>query len=127
MDNSFTTLVQSFRDNYLQYKITGADKYKTAYSQAQSAIESAIGSLDSQVKSQRSKLAEFQKEGVEEKLHELDAENKTLQRGILSEHDQLVAAQMRAHPVTFSFASVPTWQYYTIGGLAAGVVLLSLL
>lgn len=127
MDNSFTTLIQSFRDNYLQYKITGADKYKTSYSQAQTAIQSAIASLDSQVKSQRSKLAEFQKDGVEEKLHELDSENKMLQRGILSEHDELEAARMRAHPVTFSFASVPTWQYYTIGGLTAGVVLLSLL
>jgi len=127
MDNSFTTLIQSFRDNYLQYKITGADKYKASYSQAQAAIESAIGGLDSQVKAQRSKLAEFQKDGVEEKLQELDAENKMLQRGILSERDELEAARMRAHPVTFSFSSVPTWQYYTIGGLAAGVLLLSLL
>lgn len=127
MDNSFTTLIQSFRDNYLQYKITGADSYKTAYTQAQTAIESAIGSLDSQVKSQRAKLAEFQKDGVEQKLQELDAENKMLQRGILSEHDELEAARLRAHPVTFSFSSVPTWQYYTIGGLAAGVLLLSLL
>lgn len=123
MDGQFNTLVQSFRDNYLQYKITGAPKYQSGYSAAQSGIQSILDSLQAQVNSQQAKISEFYKEGVEEKLQELDSENKSLQRGIMTDHDEAVAAEMRSQSNVY----IPTWQYITLGGLVVGSLVVSLM
>ena len=125
MDNQFNTLVRSYHDNYMEYKVTGAQKYQQAYQSAEQGIQSILSQLQNELNTEKAQLAEFYKSGVQEKLQQLDSENKMLQRGLIDQRDETVGAQMRQP--SFSFSSIPTWQYVTIGGLAGASILLSFL
>lgn len=126
MDSQFNSLVRSYSDNYIQFKVTGAPRYQTAYQSAQQGIQSILSQLQETVDTQKRQISEFYKSGVEQKLQDLEQRNRFLQRGIVSEKDEIVAAQMRAQGPSV-LGSVPTWQYYTAGGLVIASVVLSLL
>lgn len=126
MDNQFNSLVQSYHDNYVQYKITGSQNYQTAYEAAKQGLDTLVGSLQGEVNTQRQQFADFYKSGVEHKLLEQDQQNRLLQRGIVSEKDEIEAAKMRSSGTVVSLNTVSTWQYVTVGVLSAIVLGLSL-
>ena len=126
MDSQFNTLVRSYSDNYIQFKVTGSPKYQTAYQSAQQGLESILSQLGSTVNNQKRQISEFYKSGVEQKLQDLEQKNKFLQRGIVDQKDELTASTMRAESPS-PLSSIQTWQYYTLGGLAIASVALSLL
>lgn len=127
MDNQFNTLVQSYRDNYIQYRITGDPKYQQSYSGAQEGIENILNSLRSSVDSGQAQISNFYKSGVEERLQKLDADNKALQGNMIKIDDELTAAKMRQPSDSLSWSSVPTSKYITAGALLLGSLLVSLL
>jgi hypothetical protein len=124
MDNQFTTLTQSYRDNYIQYRITGDQKYQQSASAAQQGIETILDSLRSSVAGTDAQISNFYKSGVEERLQKLDSENKVLQGTIITTEDELTAAKMR-QPQGISFSSIPTSKYITAGALLLGTLLVS--
>lgn len=126
MDSQFNSLVRSYSDNFIQFKVTGAPRYQTAYQAAEQGLNSILSQVKQSVDTQKRQISEFYKSGVEQKLHDLEQRNRFLQRGIVSEKDEIVAAQMRAQGPSI-LGSVSTWQYYTLGGLAIASVALSLL
>lgn len=126
MDSQFNSLVQSYHDNYVQYKITGSQNYQTAYEAAKQGLDTLVGGLQNEVNAQRQQIADFYKSGVEHKLLEQDQQNRLLQRGIVSEKDEIEAAKLRSSGTVISSNVVSTWQYVTAGILGAIALGLSL-
>jgi hypothetical protein len=127
MDSQYTSLARSYHDNYVQYKVTGNTKYKTGFEAAKQGLDTLVGQLQDQVSTQNKKMEEFYKSGVESKLIDLEQENRKLQRGILSEKDQIKAAEMRSAGAAISPNAISTWQYITLGVVGASVLVLSFL
>jgi hypothetical protein len=128
MDSQFTTLLKSYSDNYIQFKVTGSASYKNGYTSAQQGLDSIISQLQDNVNAQKQQISDFYKSGVEQKILDLDQRNKFLQRGIVSEQDEITAARMRAEtPISPTSSSIQTWQYVTLGILGATAVGLSIL
>lgn len=128
MDSQFNTLTRSYSDNYVQFKITGNTNYQKAYESAQQGLDNIISQLQDTVNVQKQQIAAFYKSGVEQKITDLEQRNRFLQRGIVSEKDEITAAQMRSEtPLAVSSPSIPTWQYVTLGLLGVTAVGLSVM
>jgi hypothetical protein len=127
MDSQFNTLIRSYHDNYLQYKLTGTDSYKNAYSSAQQGIETILSTLQDSVESQKATISNFYKEDVEGKLKSLQSESKSLQHGLIEQKDQLTAAEIRQSQSTSTPLPSLTSRYIAIGSLVAVISLLALM
>jgi hypothetical protein len=126
MDSQFNSLVQSYSSNYVQYKVTGNPSYQSGYTSAQQGLDSILSQLQDQVNSGKQQIAAFYKSGVEQKITDLEMKNRKLQRGILTEKDDIAAAKIRGEqaappPVA---APVTTSQYVAIGVLGLTIVTL---
>ena len=124
MDKQFNTLVRSLHDNYVEYKVTNKPSYQSSYESAQQSIEGIIADLSDEVAKNKAVIADFYKSGVEGKLKEMQAQNKTLQRGIVNEHDLSETAKIQ---LPSSVSPVLTSQYITLGVLGAFMLGLLLL
>jgi hypothetical protein len=127
MDSQFNNLRQSYSDNYIQYKVTGNPSYQNAYTSAQQGLESIIDQLTNTVNTEKKGLSDFYKSGIEQKLQKLDSNNKLLQRGIISEKDEVIAAQIRQSAPPPPSPSISTTQYVLLGGLTTAVIVMSFL
>lgn len=128
MDSQFNSLIQSYSNNYIQYKVTGNTNYQNAYTSAQQGLESIISQLQNAVNEQKGQISAFYKSGVEQKLTDLEQRNRFLQRGIVSEKDEITSAEMRAQaPPPTSIPTVQTWQYIALGVLGATAIGLSVM
>jgi tryptophan synthase alpha subunit len=127
MDSQFNTLLQSYHDNYLQYKITGDPKYQTSYTAAIEGLESIMSTLKEDVREQKKQIADFYKSGTEEELNTLQSTKKALQQGIMSEHDLKTTAEMRQAQLETPGFMLSTTQYIILGVLGASVAGLMLL
>jgi len=128
MDSQFTSLLKSYSDNYIQFKVTGKTSYQNGYTSAQQGLDSIINQLQENVNLQKQQIGDFYKSGVEQKILDLDQRNKFLQRGIVSEQDEITAAHMRAEtPLPTTSPSIQTWQYVTLGLLGATAIGLSVM
>lgn len=129
MDSQFNSLIQSYNSNYVQYKVTGNQLYKTGYTSAQEGLDNIIKSVQEEVDAGKSKLSTFYKSGIEQKLSDLNMKNRKLQRGILVEKDDIEAARIRNEKP--APAPVPplvsTAQYISMGVLGAALIALSFL
>jgi len=127
MDSQFNKLRQSYSDNYIQYKVTGNSSYQNAYTSAQQGLESIISQLKDSVNTEKKDMSDFYKSGIEQKLQQLDSNNKLLQRGILTEKDDIIASQLRKSSPPPSSPTISTTQYVLLGGLVATMVIMSFL
>lgn len=127
MDSQFNKLRQSYSDNYIQYKVTGNSSYQNAYTSAQQGLESIISQLKDSVDTEKKDMSDFYKSGIEQKLQQLDSNNKLLQRGILSEKDDIIASQLRKSSPPPSSPIISTTQYVLLGGLVATMAIMSFL
>ena len=124
MDSQFNSLLRSYSDNYIQFKVTGNSRYQQGYVSAQQGLDSILNQLQTTVDGQKQQIGEFYKSGVEQKLVDLEQRNRFLQRGLVSEKDEIVAAQMRSQSPQIS---IQPWQYITIGLLSATAIGLSVM
>jgi hypothetical protein len=127
MDSQFNSLLRSYSDNYVQFKVTGSDSYQKGYSAAQQGLDSIISQLQDTVSGQKQNIADFYKSGVEQNILDLEQRNRFLQRGIVSEKDEIVAAQMRSESPATGAVTIQTWQYVTVGILGITALALSAL
>lgn len=121
MDNQFTTLTNSYSDNYLQYKITGNPSYQNSYMSAEQGIQSLLSGLQDQVNAQNRQITSFYQSDVEGKLKEIQSQINSTEKDLAKGRDQLTAATMRSTPVSYQ---IPQSYYISIGVLTATVVLL---
>jgi hypothetical protein len=125
MDSQFNSLVQSYSSNYVQYKVTGNPSYQNAYTAAQQGLDTIIGQLQDEISSGKQQIAAFYKSGVEQKITDLNLKNRKLQRGILTEKDDITAAKMRGEqPIPPPAPTVSTSQYVALGLLGVTMVVL---
>ena len=129
MDSQFNSLVQSYSSNYVQYKVTGNSSYQNGYISAQQGLDSIIGQLQDEINSEKQKISDFYKSGVEQKITNLNLKNRKLQRGILTEKDDIVAANIRGEqPAPPPMAPpISTSQYVALGLLGVTTVVLMVL
>jgi len=125
MDTQFNTLKQSYYDNFLQYRITGNPSYQNSYSAAEQGIQSILSELTAQVNTSQSDISNFYNKETEDKLRQLQSDTKFAQQEIISEGDQITAANMRQSASSILPPPSLTNYYYAIGGL--GVVMLGLM
>jgi hypothetical protein len=105
MEKRFKMLLDSYKDNYIQYKMNGEDRYKSSYESAQSAIETL-----------------FKEAGT---IPAKTPDNSELAMKLIRENDNAVGAEMRVPVFSFlpAFYSYNT-QYIVIGCLGAITLLL---
>ena len=106
MEKRFNMLLNDYRDNYIQYKTNGNERYKSAYQSAQSAIEN----LFNEVKTIPAKTQDTSE----------------LEMKVIQENDNRVAAEMRVQSTPFVQQYSHTTQYIVIGSLTASIALLVL-
>lgn len=123
MDNQFNTLTRSYHDNFLQYKLTGNPSYKQAYESAQQGLDQIVQSLQQQNTDQKKSISNFYNEDVEGRLRDLRSQTRDTERKIVSENDQVIAAEMRSKAVSGEPSNTV---YYVLGGVAIlGVVVMA--
>jgi hypothetical protein len=93
MDTTWSSAKAVYRDNTLQYKLTGETKYKVVADQAMATMN---------------KILESQKEKHPEELH----------TEYLKEQDTLKGALMKQPSPTYTATPSMSWQYITLGSLA---------
>lgn len=124
MDNQFNTLTRSYYDNFLQYKLTGNPSYKQAYESAQQGLDQIVQSLQQQNTDQKKSISNFYNEDVEGRLRDLRSQTRDAERKIVSENDQVIAAEMRSKTVSGESSNTV---YYVLGGVAIlGVIVMAL-
>lgn len=124
MDNQFTTLTRSYRDNYLQYSLTGNNSYKTAYEAAKEGLDNIIKSLTTNVETNSRNLKNAGGTNSASIFHDKQAGLSDIGGAIHKQKDRVVAAEMRQPPPrpTPSYIS----QYLVISGMLGAIVLLQL-
>lgn len=115
MDNQFNTLTRSYYDNFLQYRLTGNQSYQQAYQSAQQGLDQILAGLEQQNAEQKQNISGFYKDDVEGRLRELQSQTRDTQRKIVSENDQVIAAEMRSQGLSETSS---TTLYYMLGGAA---------
>jgi hypothetical protein len=108
---AFTSASKVYHDNFLEYRITGDPKYKSASDAAMTTIQGVIQKMQDQVNATP----------VDSHiLRELSVKKQSLEENLFKEKDRLKEAEMRG----VSSIPVPTgWKYYTIAGLLGGLIL----
>jgi hypothetical protein len=93
MDTTWSSAKSVYRDNSLQYKLTGESKYKVVADQAMATMN---------------KILDSQQGKHPEELH----------TDYLKQQDQLTGALMKQPSPTVIATPSMTWQYITLGSLA---------
>lgn len=124
MDNQFNTLMRSYHDNYLQFKLTGNAKYQTAYEAAEKGLDAIVLAKNQAVQSDAKNIQSTLGADAENKMKDIKSQSVHLGQGLIDQHDEEVASEMRLSapvqtPVT------PIFQYVAIGVMVATIVALS--
>lgn len=94
MDATWNSAKKVYADNFLQFKLTGESKYRTAYEEALKTMNRILGKQVNKPEPQK-KHTNF-----------------------LREQDTLKGDLMRQSPSMMTPVPSLTWRYITIGGLA---------
>lgn len=127
MDAQFNTLIRSYHDNFLEYKMTGSSSYQQSYKSAQEGIDTILSSMDSQNSTQKKEIKDFYDQDVEGNIRNLHSQRRDTQKKILSGNDQVISAEMRSQTTTQSIPSQTpsmTNRYIALGVMFAAAYLL---
>ena len=104
MEKQFHMLLDTYKDNYIQYKTNNNQHYKSSYESAQTAIENIFKDAS--------------------KLPSKTPDLSDLQMKLIRENDNVVGAEMRVPSVSFVQQYSYTTQYIAIGCLGAATLIL---
>jgi hypothetical protein len=129
MDSQFNSLLQSYSSNFVQHKVTGNPSYQQSFLAAKQGLDEILSGLEQDVSAEKQQIADFYKSGVEQKMTELQQNNRKLQRGIMKEKDEEIASKTRSeHPPSIQAQlQITTAQYVSIGVLGVIAMGLSML
>jgi len=123
MDSQFNTLIRSFHDNFLQYKLTGTASYKKAYEGAQEGIENILNSLESSVQKDKSQIKDFYSSASEDKLRDAHSKKTDLQNQLVDQNDRMSASQLRTQSTPYQ-PLFPQYIALAVLGTTAAALLL---
>jgi CHASE3 domain sensor protein len=127
MDSQFNSLLQSYNSNFVQHKVTGNPSYQQSYLAAKKGLDEIVSSLEADVSKEKQQISDFYKSGIEDRMIEMEQSNRKLQRGIVKETDDYVAATRRNEHGTSFVQSISTSQYVSVGILSIIAMALSFL
>jgi hypothetical protein len=116
--------MRSYHDNYVQYKLTGAPKYKTAYEAAQTGLDTIVVAKNKSVESDAQNIQNTIGADAENKMKDVKSQAVHLGQGLVDEHDEETAAEMRLSGQSQPTSS-PIFQYVAIGIMVATIAALS--
>lgn len=123
MDSQFNTLTQSFSNNYIEFQVTGDPKYESAYTSSMQGLQNIVNSLKQNVDDQKKNISDFYRSGIVENIQKNEANKKLMQRGIITQTDNIIENDMRENaPVPVESISIN--QYIALG--VTGVILVGL-
>jgi hypothetical protein len=127
MDSQFNTLLSSYRDNYIEYKLTGNKSNQTAYLSAKQGIDNIISSLEGEVGSNKQQIAAGYSDESKMKMQELRDQMRNTKLDFSSSKDQLEAAKMRSEATTATAVNPDLKKYYIAAAVLSGIgILLSI-
>jgi hypothetical protein len=126
MDSQFNTLTRSYHDNFLQYKLTGNQKYKVAYEAAQSGLDAIVVAKNQANETDSQNIKNTLGSDAENKMKDAKSQAVHLGQGLVDEHDEEVAAEMRNSVISAPTTVNPIFQYVAIGIMLATIVGLTL-
>jgi hypothetical protein len=106
MEKRFNMLLNDYRDNYIQYKSNGNERYKSSYESAQTAIENIFKEINT--------------------IPAKSLDNSELEMKLIQENDNRVGAEMRVPTTPLVQQYSHTTQYIVIGSLAAAIGIMML-
>jgi hypothetical protein len=115
MDSVFNAAKKAYRDNFLEYSVTGSEKYKTAYDSALASMKKTIGEMETELGQQHSDMATQQSSDLKNKI----------QAEYIYEKDLITKSRMMDVPPNVIPVPNMTWNYITVGVLG-GILLLVL-
>ena len=124
MDSQFTSLLQSYNSNFVQHKVTGNPSYQQSFLAAKQGLDAIVSGLQEEVSAEKQKISDFYKSGIEQKMTELEQNNRKLQRGIMKEKDEEIASKVRSQYPASVQVQITTAQYVSMGAL--GIIALGL-
>jgi hypothetical protein len=89
-------------------------------------LQSIVNSLKQNVDAQKKNISDFYQSGVVESIQEKEANKKMMQRGIVTQKDDIIANEMRENAPA-PVQSISTNQYIALGVSGAILVGLTLL
>jgi hypothetical protein len=108
--DTFEKMVDEYRSNYVQFLTTGNEAYKTAYKNAQDAVEKMINARQQQVESEKKDMMAFvqsYKEGNDEMGEEYDRATELRQNAQKIE-DKYQASKNRYDLYMENMPNIPT-------------------
>lgn len=99
MDSQFNTLIRSYHDNYLQYKISGNSSYQQSYQLAKEGIETILSTMENENAEKQKNITAFQSQNIEEKIRDIQSQKTANKRKVITQNDQLVSAEMRSKAI----------------------------
>jgi len=127
MDSQFNTLLSSYRDNYIEYKLTGNKSNQTAYLSAKEGIDNIISSLEGEVGSNKQQIAAGYSDESKMKMQELRDQMRNTKLDFSSSKDQLEEAKMRSEATTTTAVNPDLKNYYIAAAVLSGIgILLSI-
>lgn len=124
MDSQFNTLLSSYRDNYIEYKLTGNRSNQTAYTSAKEGIDNILFSLEGEVNGNKKQISAGYSDESKANLSKLHDQMRNSKLEFSSTKDQLEAAQMRSQGMTTTAINPELNNYYIAAGVLSAVALL---
>lgn len=126
MDSQFNTLLSSYRDNYIEYKLTGNKSNQTAFLSAKQGIDNIINSLQGEVNTNKQQISAGYSDESKANMQKLHDQMRNSKLDFSSSKDQLEAAQMRAKAMTDTVTVVnpELTNYYIAAGVLTGIAIL---
>lgn len=127
MESQFNTLLSSYRDNYIEYKLTGNKSNQTAYMSAKEGIDNILSSLEGEVGTNKQQISAGYSDESKASLTKLHDQVRNSNLDFSSSKDQLEAAQMRSQAMTTTAINPDLKNYYIATAVLSGIgILLSI-
>ena len=125
MDSQFNTLSRSYHDNYVDYSVTGNQKYKVAYEAAKQGLDTIIAAKKTEAETNSENIKGALGSDAASLFHENQSALNSIGEGIHKQKDRVVEGQMRL-PIDPP-PTDHTTQYIVLGALLGAIVLLQII
>lgn len=127
MESQFNTLLSSYRDNYIEYKLTGNKSNQTAYLSAKQGLDNIITSLEGEVNENKKQISAAYSDESKKDMQQLHDQMRTSKLDFSSSKDLLEAAKMRSEVMTPTSLNPDLKNYYNVAGVLSVIgILLSI-
>lgn len=125
MESQFNTLLSSYRDNYIEYKLTGNKSNQTAYLSSKQGIDNILSSLEGEVNTNKQQISAGYSDESKANMSQLRDQMRTGKLDFSSSKDQLEAAKMRSEVINTTTTITPDLtNYYIAAGVLSGIAIL---